>query len=50
MKAPEIVNNGKEWNVEELKKSMLKAKAFSLKNKVRYIFESTETLENIKKN
>jgi hypothetical protein len=31
VKAPEIVNNGKEWEIEEFKKSMLKAKALSSK-------------------
>ena len=46
VKAPEIVNNGKEWNVEELKKSMLKAKALSIKNKDRDIFESKDPFKN----
>ena len=46
VKAPEIVNNGKEWNVEELKKSMSKAKALSIKNKDRDIFESKDPFKN----
>jgi hypothetical protein len=38
----EIINDGKEWDIEELKKRMLKAKQLEKKNAKRNIFEPKE--------
>lgn len=48
---PQIVNDGKEWNVEELKSQMVKANALAKKNKGRDITksESGSKLEKFKK-
>ena len=49
VKKNEIVNTGKEWDIDELKKRMTKAKALSLKNKDRDIFESKDPYTNLNK-
>lgn len=43
---PNIINDGKVWNVDELKTRMTKARALQSKNKDKNIFEPTQTTFN----
>ena len=46
---PQIVNDGKEWNVEELKSQMVKANALAIKNKGRDITKSEKRVSKLDK-
>lgn len=46
---PQIVNDGKEWNVEELKSQMVKANALAKKNKGRDITKSEKRVSKLEK-
>lgn len=46
---PQIVNDGKEWNVEELKSQMVKANALDKKNKGRDITKSEKRVSKLEK-
>ena len=46
---PQIINDGKEWNVEKLKSQMVKANALAKKNKGRDITKSEKRVSKLEK-